>query len=182
MSSTTRLRDAAAPAMETVPVALPGGRQRSPLRAMLRRPSVIVFGAVLAAFALVAVFGPFVVADPVATASPKLLPPSAEHLLGTDMLGRDDLSRVVYGGRISLLVGFTVAALCLTVGLVVGGIAGDFGGAADTAMVKLAEFFQVLPGIVLALVAAALLGANIWIIVGILAVTMYRRVSLESSG
>lgn len=160
----------------TVPLRLPTGR-RSPARALLHRPVILAFCALLVLFALSAIVGPLFVADPLATSYPKLLPPSAEHLLGTDMLGRDYLARVVHGGRVSLLVGFAVAALCLTLGLVVGGIAGFYGGVADTVMVKLAEFFQVLPGIVLALVSAALLGANIWIIVAILAVTMWPGVA-----
>lgn len=162
----------------TVPVPLEAERRRpSPLRVMMRRPSVIVFTILLAAMVLVAVVGPAFVADPISAAYPKLLPPSADHPLGTDMLGRDYLARVVHGGRVSLLVGFVVAALCLTLGLVVGGVAGYFGGVADTVMVKVAEFFQVLPGIVLALVAAALLGGNVVIIVVILAITMWPGVA-----
>lgn len=166
------------PAPATAPVDVPAGRRGgSPLAAMARRPSVWVFATILALFALVAVFGPLFVGDPIATASPKLQPPSGEHLLGTDMLGRDYLARVVHGGRVSLLVGFAVAALCLTAGLVVGGLAGYYGGWIDAVLVKVAEFFQVLPGIVLALVAAALLGADLWIIVAILAVTMWPGVA-----
>lgn len=160
----------------TAPLRLPA-RRRSPARVLLRRPVITAFCVILAIFTLSAIIGPLLVADPLATSFPKMLPPSAEHLLGTDMLGRDYLARVVWGGRVSLLVGFAVAALCLTLGLVVGGIAGFYGGVADTVMVKVAEFFQVLPGIVLALVSAALLGANIWIIVAILAVTMWPGVA-----
>lgn len=171
-----RLADAAA--TEPLPLAGAGGSRRASLaRSMLRRSSVVVFLALLVAMTAVSVLGPLIVGDPVATDFGVLLPPGGEHLLGTDMLGRDYLARVVHGGRISLLVGFSVAALCLTIGLVVGGYAGFHGGAVDAAMVKLAEFFQVLPGIVLALVAAALLGADIGIIVAILAVTMWPGVA-----
>ncbi|GAA0930034.1 ABC transporter permease [Pseudonocardia zijingensis] len=150
---------------------------RSPWRSFFGRPSTIVFVVVLVVLALAAGIGPFFVADPVATAYPKLLPPGGEHLLGTDMLGRDYLARVVYGGQVSLMVGFSVALLCLTIALVVGGLAGYYGGILDAALVKVAEFFQVLPGIVLALVAAALLGSNMLIIVTILAITMWPGVA-----
>lgn len=151
----------------------PRGGQSAAWRAFLRRTPTRVFLPLLIMFVLVAAIGPFFVADPVATAHPKLLPPSAEHPFGTDMLGRDYLARVVYGGQISLLVGFSVAVLCMTFGLIVGGLAGYYGGWIDTAMVKVAEFFQVLPGLVLALVAAALLGSNVLIITAILAITMW---------
>jgi len=171
---------AASPQAAEVPAAAPladgrgrGGGQGAAWRAFLRRPGTRVFLPLLGAFVLVVVIGPFFVGDPLATSFPKLLPPSAEHPFGTDMLGRDYLARVVYGGQISLLVGFSVAVLCMTFGLIVGGLAGYYGGWIDTAMVKLAEFFQVLPGLVLALVAAALLGSNVAILGLILAITMW---------
>ncbi|HLU58067.1 MAG TPA: ABC transporter permease [Pseudonocardia sp.] len=154
----------------------PRGGRTATWRAFLRRPSTVVFGSLLVVFVLVSGLGPFFVDDPMATSYPKLLPPGGEHLLGTDMLGRDYLARVVHGGRISLAVGFSVALLCMTLGVVIGGIAGFFGGWVDTVMVKIAEFFQVLPGLVLALVAAALLGSNVGIIIAILAITMWPAV------
>jgi peptide/nickel transport system permease protein len=166
------------PAPEPAPAAGRGADgARSAWRSFFGRPSTIVFVLLLVALALVSAIGPFFVADPVATAHPKLLPPGGEHLLGTDMLGRDYLARVVHGGQVSLMVGFSVALLCMTIALVVGGLAGYYGGILDAALVKVAEFFQVLPGIVLALVAAALLGSNMLIIVAILAITMWPGVA-----
>lgn len=167
----------AAPAGVTEPIALARARRRtSAWRTFLRKPSTVVFGIVLVAVAALSFLGPFFVGDPVSTSHPVLAPPSLEYPMGTDMLGRDYLARVVHGGQVSLLVGFSVALLCLTFGLVVGGLAGYYGGFADTALVKVAEFFQVLPGLVLALVAAALLGSNVVIIVAILAITMWPAV------
>ncbi|CDJ99500.1 Binding-protein-dependent transport system inner membrane protein [Microbacterium sp. C448] len=139
----------------------------------LRKPSTLIFLPLLLIFVIVSVVGPYFVGSPVSTGNPPLLPPSGEFPLGTDALGRDYLARVVYGGQISLLVGFSVAVLCMTIGIIVGGLAGYYGGFIDTALVKVAEFFQVLPGLILALVAAALLGSNIVIIVAILAITMW---------
>ena len=149
----------------------------SPWRIFLRQPSTVVFLAVLALLALVSFVGPFFVGSPVDTNHPVLQAPSMLYPMGTDMLGRDYLARVVNGGRISLLVGFGVAFLCMTIGLLIGGLAGYYGGFMDVALVKLAEFFQVLPGLVLALVAAALLGSNVWIIIVILAITMWPAVA-----
>lgn len=154
-----------------------GGAERSAWRVFLRKPTARVFIPLLGVFVLMAVLGPLFVGDPAATGAPELLAPSPTHPLGTDHLGRDYLARLVNGSQVSLLVGFSVAVLCMSIGLVVGGLAGFHGGWMDTLMVKLAEFFQVLPGIVLALVAAALLGANVFIIVAILSVTMWPAVA-----
>lgn len=71
--------------------------------------------------------------------------PSAEHLLGLDGNGMDVLTRLMYGGRISLLVGFAVAAIELVIGVAVGGIAGYFGGAADTALMRFVDLFNSIP-------------------------------------
>lgn len=166
-----------APPTGVVPTA-PAGGKRPPLwRRFVRRPGNIFFLALLAVICLAVAIGPFFAPDPVATSSDVLQPPGGAALLGTDQLGRDYLSRLLLGGRVSLLVGFSVALLCMTLGLVLGGIAGFYGGFADTALVKLAEFFQVLPGIVLAIVAAALFGSNILLIVLILSITMWPAVA-----
>lgn len=154
-----------------------GVRKESPWATFFRRPGNVLFLAFLVLATIAVAVGPVFAANPVATSGDVLLPPGPEAWLGTDQLGRDYLSRILRGGQVSLLVGFSVAILCMTLGLVIGGLAGFYGGFADTALVKLAEFFQVLPGIVLALVAAALFGANVWIIVIILSVTMWPAVA-----
>ncbi|GGD44154.1 peptide ABC transporter permease [Microbacterium faecale] len=161
----------------TEPIAARRTRRSSPWRVFLRQPSTIAFLIVLAVLAVLSFIGPYFVGSPVDTGSPVLKAPNADHLMGTDMLGRDYFARVVNGGRISLFVGFGVAFLCMTIGLVIGGLAGFYGGFLDAALVKIAEFFQVLPGLVLALVAAALLGSNMWILVVILAITMWPAVA-----
>lgn len=163
-------------AAETVPIAVPAKR-RTAWTVFLRKPSTIVFASILGLLVLVSLIGPLFAGDPVATNNPVLAPPSLEYPMGTDQLGRDYLPRVIGGGQISLFVGFSVALLCMTFGLVIGGLAGYYGGFIDTALVKVAEFFQVLPGLVLALVAAALLGSNVLIIVVILAITMWPSVA-----
>ncbi|GGH40965.1 ABC transporter permease [Microbacterium album] len=157
-----------------------GARRRASgavARAFFRKPVTIVFLTLLVAMVLLAFVGPFFAGNPVASVHPVLVPPGTEFLLGTDPLGRDYLARVIHGGQTSLLVGFSVALLCMTLGLVFGGLAGFYGGFADALLVKVAEFFQILPGIVLALAAAALLGSNIGIIIAILAITMWPGVA-----
>ncbi|MDR5699465.1 ABC transporter permease [Agromyces aerolatus] len=143
----------------------------------LRRPSTIVFGLVLAIVTIACFVGPFFALSPSSAQYPKLQPPSAEHLMGTDHLGRDLFARVLQGGQVSLLVGVSVAILCLTLAIVIGGMAGYYGGFADTLLMKVSEFFQVVPGIILALVAAALLGTNMIVIILILSMTMWPQVA-----
>ncbi|MGO2111077.1 MAG: ABC transporter permease [Pseudoclavibacter sp.] len=163
----------------TEPVSTVDGRRgrQGAIATFLRKPSVWIFGGILILMVFAAAVGPFIVGSPVSTEHPRLQPPSGEYPLGTDSLGRDYLARVVNGARVSLIVGFAVALLCMTIGVLIGSLAGYYGGFMDTAMVRLAEFFQVLPGIVLALVAAALLGANVLVVIAILAVTMWPGVA-----
>jgi FCD domain len=87
---------------------------------------------VAAAWVLVALAAPLLAPeDPLAQTSPRFLPPSGSHLFGTDEIGRDVLSRVLYGARISLPLALLLVALAMTVGAILGGVAGYFGGWID---------------------------------------------------
>lgn len=160
-------------AVPTAPQAGEPLPQQKAWKIYLRKPVVTVFLSLLLVMVLISFIGPQLVGNPFSTAYQPLQPPGGQTALGTDHLGRDYLARVIYGGRTSLLVGFSVALLCMTVGVLVGGLAGFYGGVVDTLLVKVAEFFQVIPGLLLALVAAALLGSHVSIIIVILAVTMW---------
>ncbi|MBI3126391.1 MAG: ABC transporter permease [Candidatus Tectomicrobia bacterium] len=83
--------------------------------------------------------------------------PGPEHPFGQDKLGRDILSRVLHGGRVSLLVGFTAVLVSLLVGTAVGGLAGTAGGAWDEGLMRLADVFQAFPGILLAIALMSVL-------------------------
>lgn len=171
-----------ADATGTVPLPIPSGRERkrdTTTRVFFQMGVVRTFVPVLIFMILLTFLGPLLYpGSPTSTAYGTLQPPGSEGLLfGTDELGRDFLARVLQGGFVSLLVGFAVAVLCLTVALVIGGVAGFLGGWVDTVLVKISEFFQVIPGIVLALVAAAILGSNMWIIIVILSITMWPSVA-----
>lgn len=109
---------------------------------------------------LLAPYGPWTLGG-----TPSLPPLSRNHLLGTDMLGRDVLSGVIYGARVSLLIGVVAAAAGIGIGSVIGGIAGYFGGFIDDVLMRLTEFLQTMPGFVLALVLLAVLGPSIWSVV-----------------
>lgn len=149
----------------------------SPVKVFWHRASTKAFLATLAIVVLACFVGPFFVGDPNAAVYPVLEAPTAAHWLGTDNIGRDLFARMLVGGRVSIIVGLAVAFLCLTFGLIIGGIAGFYGGIADTVLMKVSEFFQVMPGIVFAIVAAALLGSNITMIVVILSLTMWPQVA-----
>lgn len=97
--------------------------------------------------------------------------PDAAHLLGTDALGRDILSRLLYGGRISILVGVAAVAIQVAIGVALGTISGYFRGAADAVIMRIAEIFQCFPFYPLAITIAAVFGANVWnvvLIIGLL--------------
>jgi len=118
----------------------------------------------LAGFVIAAILAPLVApANPAAIdLSHRLAPPSATHWLGTDELGRDILSRILYGARLSLIVAVSVVSCSLFLGLVFGGIAGYYGGVLDTMLnVFVMNAFLALPGILLAIGFVAFLGPGL---------------------
>ncbi len=93
--------------------------------------------------------------------SQKLLPPSAEHWMGTDRFGRDIFSRVMHGGRISLTVGFVVTLLAMIIGAPIGLIAGYFGGRLDTILMRVSDVFLAFPPLLLPIAITAALGPGL---------------------
>lgn len=142
-----------------------------------------VLGAVLlAGLIVVALFAPWIAPyDPLAV-SPidALLPPSAEHWMGTDPLGRDMLSRVIFGARISLRLGLISVSIALSTGLLIGIVAGYLGGRIDGVLMRFVDILLAFPALVLALIAVFALGpglTNAMIAVGIAAIPAYARVT-----
>jgi peptide/nickel transport system permease protein len=131
-----------------------------------RRNRLATAGMILVAvFVLFALFAPWIAPqDPAAIDLPsRLQPPSAAHWFGTDELGRDIFSRAIYGSRISMLVGSSVVAGSLLLGLIFGSIAGYYGGYADRFFnVILMNAFLSFPGILLAIAFVAFLGPGIF--------------------
>lgn len=91
----------------------------------------------------------------------RLLPPSAEHLFGTDGYGRDLFARCLHGGRISLSVGFASAAFSAVIGIIFGSIAGYYGGATDNVIMRTVDVVASIPAILMALAVVAALGASL---------------------
>jgi len=100
-------------------------------------------------------------------------PPSAAHWLGTDPSGRDVLGMLLWGSRISLLVGFAATAVSMIIGTVVGMAAGHFTGAVQAVIMRVIDFFLVIPGLVLAIVLSSVLGRGVWTIIIAIGVTSW---------
>ena len=125
-------------------------------------------------FVSVAIFAPQLApVDPWKSVGRPLQPPSSEHWFGTDDLGRDLFSGVVHGARTSLLVGFTVAAASLFIGVFIGALAGFFGGLVDDVLMRLTELVLVLPRFFLALVVVALFGPSLQNLILVLSLTSW---------
>ena len=119
--------------------------------------------AILSVLLLVAAAAPWIApADPNhQVLSENLRGPSPAHPLGQDRAGRDILSRILYGARVSVLVGFTTVAMSLALGVLLGSLAGYFGGLTDDAIMRTIDVLQAFPGILLAIALTAVLGPSL---------------------
>ncbi len=106
-----------------------------------------------------------------------LMPPSAAHLLGTDPLGRDVLSRIIYGSRVSLKVGFVAVGLATLVGLLVGSLAGFYGGWVDQVLMRLVDLMLCFPAFFLILAVIAVLEPSIGNIMAVIGLTSWMGVA-----
>jgi peptide/nickel transport system permease protein len=161
-----------------------GGAQHSELRTvfrhLLRNRAAVAGMAIIAAFLIAAIFAPII-----ATHSPtdtsltaRLKPPGAGHILGTDELGRDLLSRMLYGGRISLGIGIISVVIGAGIGVPLGALSGYYGGKLDILMQRFIDIMIAFPGILLAIVVVTVLGVgvqNVMIATGIASVPIYAR-------
>jgi ABC-type dipeptide/oligopeptide/nickel transport system permease subunit len=155
---------------EVIPAAAPGlagdvlARRRRRLRvpAAWRQPLAVTGLAVVGGWVVIAIFAPLIGPDnPLAQNFGILTAPSSAHWFGTDELGRDVLSRVLAGSRVTLPLSVLLVVIAMLIGAVLGGIAGFLGGWADVALMRLADLFFAFPGIILALAVAAALGPQL---------------------
>lgn len=139
------------------------GRSRAALRLLRSKPLGALSALIIATVVLAAVFAPLITRyDPLQTRPrERLQTPSATHWLGTDNLGRDVLTRIVYGARNSLWVGFLASMVGTGFGTVVGLVSGYFGGKFDLAVQRVVDAIQVVPGLVLALVMISVFGPSV---------------------
>jgi peptide/nickel transport system permease protein len=162
----------------------PSGLWKDAWLRLRRNPGAIVGFVLVAIFVVVAIFAPLIApADP-RTQNLSLIQegccpgPSAEHLLGVDELGRDELTRIVYGARYSLLIGFVAVSVGLSLGLFFGAIAGYLGGFVDSLIMRLMDIMLSIPGLLLAIGIVAMLGPGLFqimIAIGIVNVPIFAR-------
>ncbi|GGE23369.1 peptide/nickel transport system permease protein [Gemmobacter megaterium] len=162
-----------------VPLARKGSRAWRSLR---RNPSAIVGAVIVIPIILLAVFAPVLpIADPNATSWTAIrLPPSAQYWLGTDEIGRDILSRMIWGARASLLAGVISVAIALVTGVPLGLLAGYFGGWVDMVISRITEALLAMPFLIMAIALAAFLGpslTNAMIAIGLSAMPIIIRLT-----
>ncbi|MFE3515604.1 ABC transporter permease [Streptomyces sp. NPDC059166] len=168
-----------APAETPAPASPAPAHRTAALRTLLRNRLAVAALAFLALVVVCALFAPLIApADPNAqNLLERLQPPawqhggSTAHLLGTDQLGRDLLSRVIHGTRVSLLVGAGAALLAGVIGTLIGLASGYFGGAVDRVLMRIADVQLAFPAILLALAIVGFLGSGLWYVILVLGVT-----------
>lgn len=162
-------------------------KKQSPLRGMwvrLKKSKSAMLGLVIfSIIVLIAIFaGALFDYDTVVIAQNidnRLLAPGGEHILGTDSYGRDILARVVYGARISLTIGVVTVIVALSIGCVIGALAGFYGGWLDNITMRIMDVFLSIPSLLLAIAVVAALGTgivNIMLAVGVAVIPGYARV------
>lgn len=162
----------------------PTGLWRDVLGRLRRNPGAIAGFVCVLVFVLIAIFAPVVAPYSPTDQDLSLLTqgccpgPSWDHPLGVDELGRDELSRVVYGARYSLVIGVVSVAVGLSIGLLLGAVAGYLGGSVDVLIMRAMDIMLAIPGLLLAIGIVALLGPGLWqimIAVGVANVPIFAR-------
>lgn len=136
-------------------------------RAFLRHRIGLVGLFIVVLYTLVAIFAPLIAPhDPLEPhiATARLEPPSAEYPLGTDELGRDILSRLIYGARISMRIGLISQGIALSIGIILGSFAGLLGGWVDNVIMRLTDVFFALPGLLFLIVIVSIFGSSATVI------------------
>jgi peptide/nickel transport system permease protein len=150
------------------------------LSSVLFKNNLAVFGAVIVGLLTVMVLLAPVISpyDPTAVDIEKaLLAPSRAHIFGTDHLGRDLFSRIIYGGRISLSIGFIAIAIALIIGMIIGSISGYYGGMADIILMRFVDVMLCFPSFFLILAVVAMLEPGIFNIMVIIGITGWMGVA-----
>jgi peptide/nickel transport system permease protein len=148
-------------------------------RTLQKNQLALIGGGIVVFLVLVAILAPVLAPfDPYRPNVKKMLDnPSVRHLLGTDQLGRDVLSRMIYGARVSLAVGFVSVGIATFIGLILGSVAGYKGGPVDATIMRFVDLMLVFPSLFLLLAVLAFLPPSIWTIMGVIGLTSWMRVA-----
>src|SRR5207237_2166267 len=137
-------------------------RRRSLIRPAWRQPLAVAGAVIAIAWLVIAIFAPLIAPyGPLEQTFAPSQSPNVHHLFGTDELGRDVFSRVIYGSRVSLPIALLLVALAATIGGTIGAIAGYFRGVLDGVLMRAADLVFAFPPIILAMVVAAVLGRGL---------------------
>ncbi len=162
----------------------PAGLWRDAFHRLVRNPGALVGACLAGFFVIVAVFAPLIAPEsPTYQDLSRLhqgrpVGPSTAHWFGVDTLGRDELSRVIYGARYSLLIGVVAVAIGLSVGLVLGSLAGYRGGIVDSIVMRCMDVMLAIPGLLFAIGIVAMLGPGlkqVMIAVGVVNIPIFAR-------
>ena len=137
-------------------------------RRLIQNKAAMIGGIVLVVLILCAIFAPLIAPYSYSYQDLNLgaSKPSWDHLLGTDVMGRDLLSRILYGARISLMVGFVATSVALVIGVSWGIVAGYFGGRIDSVMMRIVDVLYGLPFIIFIILHMVIFGRNLWLLFG----------------
>jgi oligopeptide transport system permease protein len=135
-------------------------------RRLLANKAAVAGGIILILLIVLAIFAPWIAPHSYSYQNLDLgaQPPSSDFLLGTDTLGRDLFSRILYGARVSLLVGFVATGVALVIGVSWGIVAGYFGGRIDSVMMRIVDVLYGLPFIIFIILLMVIFGRNIWLL------------------
>jgi peptide/nickel transport system permease protein len=169
-------------AAQTIRAVAPRRRTGDLVQLAARYPRVALFGVIILGFVLLGIFAPVLAPyDPIQTAPAHVLEqPSTDHLIGTDNVGRDQFSRVIYGTRISLGVAVIAVTIALSGGVLMGLAAGYVGGLTDQILSRIIDAMLAFPGVLLAIAVTSALGPslqNAMIAVGIIQIPLYFRLT-----
>ena len=153
-------------------------------RVLRENPIGLIGLVIIAAVIVIAILAPLIApADPTAQIAKRLLEPGSEHLMGTDELGRDVFSRILFGSRISLYVGFVSVSIAVLLGVTIGVISGFYGRHVDSILMRFVDIVLAFPALVLAIMIAGLLGPNLtnaMLAIGVVYAPAFARVARGS--
>ena len=152
------------------------------VRELLRRRLGLIGVSIVVTISIISILAPLIAPyDPLEQRlEERLMPPSLQHLMGTDKLGRDVFSRVLYGGRISLFIALSSVGLAVLIGILIGLVSGYFGGWIDNLFMRITDIFLAFPSLILALAIAAMLKPgmlNVIMAISLSTWTQYARVA-----